>query len=137
MPRPAKDDTYGTRILRMGSAKGFDIWELQVKLIGWGSGTDNDGVGNAMDPVRLTAEFDTTTRDAVLRFQKAHKLPMTGEVDGQVYRALDREAALHPVVMRDLRCPCALGKNDGPIVCRCTGMNGSTPPQPNPHPDVG
>ena len=124
MPRPDKNNDahkeYGLRVLQLGSPKGYDIWELQVKLIGWGSGTENDGIGALMDPVRLTSEFDTTTRDAVLRFQKAHQLPLTGIADSTLMRALDREAALHPVLVHDLKCPCARGDNDGPILCRCT-----------------
>src|SRR5579872_1275215 len=116
MPLPTEHPTYGERILRMGAPKGLDIWNLQVKLIGWGSGSDNDGIGNTMDPVHLTGEFDSTTRDAVMRFQKAHRLPVTGIVDARVFRAIDAEAALHPVLMFDLRCPCASKKNDGPIL---------------------
>src|ERR1041384_5616512 len=105
MPRPTTHKDYGQRVLKLGSEKGLDIWELQLKLIGWGSGTDNDGIGSVMDPVRITGEFDNTTRDAVMRFQKAHKLPVTGIVDGEVFCGIDREPALHPVVVHDLRCP--------------------------------
>ena len=137
MPRVTENPNYGVRELYLGSPKGLDIWHLQVKLIGWGSGTDNDGVGHPMDPVRLTGEFDTTTRDAVLRFQIAHKLPATGRVDGGTFKAIDREAAVHPVVVNDLKCPCARGDNDGPILCRCTGHNGASPPVANPHPQEG
>jgi Putative peptidoglycan binding domain len=137
MPRVTENPSYGVRELYLGCPKGLDVWNLQVKLIGWGSGLDNDGVGQTMDPVRLTGEFDTTTRDAVLRFQLAHKLGATGRVDGCIFRAIDREAALHPVVMNDLKCPCARGDNDGPIQCRCTGHNGANPPVPNPHKDEG
>ncbi len=137
MPRVTDNPTYGVRKLYLGCPKGLDVWNLQVKLIAWGSGSDNDGIGNTMDPVRLTGEFDTTTRDAVMRFQLGHKLPVTGIVDGRVFRDIDLEAALHPVVMFDLRCPCARGDNDGPILCRCTGVDAASPPQPKPHPDEG
>ena len=137
MPRVTDNPNYGIRELYLGCPKGLDIWNLQVKLIGWGSGSDKDGVGRTMDPVRLTGEFDTTTRDAVLRFQLAHKLAATGRVDSCTFRAIDREAALHPVVMNDLKCPCVRGDNDGPILCRCTGVDGATPPAPLPHKDQG
>jgi hypothetical protein len=137
MPRVTDNPTYGARNLFLGCPKGLDIWNLQVKLIGWGSGSDNDGIGNTMDPVRLTGEFDSTTRDAVLRFQVAHKLPATGMVDGCMFRSIDREAALHPVLINDLKCPCVRGANDGPIRCRCTGLDANTPPRPVPHPDEG
>ena len=137
MPRVTDNPTYGARNLYLGCPKGLDIWNLQVKLIGWGSGSDNDGVGNTMDPVRLTGDFDSTTRDAVLRFQLAHKLPATGMVDGCMFRAIDREAALHPVLINDLKCPCVRGDNDGPILCRCTGDDGNTPPRPVAHPYEG
>lgn len=117
--------------------KGRDVWELQIKLIGWGSGSDNDGIGACWDPVRVTGKFDTTTRDAVMRFQKAHKLPVTGIADVPLFRALDREPAYHPVLLHDLKCPCAHKLNDGPILCRCTGMDNSTPPKANPHKEEG
>jgi len=137
MPRSTTHNVYGKRVLQLGCEKGLDVWNLQVKLIGWGSGSDNDGIGNVMDPVRLTGEFDSTTRDAVMRFQKAHKLPLNGIADPALFWALDREAALHPVVVHDMRCPCAIGKNDGPIHCRCTGLDTSTPPKPKQHPSEG
>lgn len=138
MARPTEHPTYCERALQLGCEKGLDVWELQIKLIGWGSGSDNDGIGNTMDPMRLTGEFDTTTRDAVMRFQKAHELPVNGIVDSAVFTAIDREIALHPVLVRDFQCPCARGDNDGPILCRCTGMDTTkTPPEANPHPDEG
>ena len=120
MARPTANKVYGARPLVFGCADGLDVWNLQVKLIGWGSGSDNDDIGNVMDPVRLTGTFDATTRDAVMRFQKGHKLPVTGIVDGGVFAAIDREIALHPVMLHTLFCPCVSGANDGPIVCRCT-----------------
>jgi hypothetical protein len=125
MARPDTKKVYGARPLLLGCEKGLDVWELQVKLIGWGSGTKNDDIGNVMDPVRLTGEFNSTTRDAVMRFQKGHKLPITGIVDGPVFLAIDREVALHPVMMHSLRCPCVTGANDGPILCRCTKHDGA------------
>lgn len=120
MARPS-NHPYGERILRLQTSllNGRDVWELQIKLIGWGSGSANDGIGNVMDPVRVTGNFDTTTRDAVMRFQKAHKLPITGVVDSVVFLAIDKEAALHPLPIHDLKCPCARGDNDGEIPCRC------------------
>lgn len=120
MARPDTTHPYGKRVLQLiPESKGLDVWELQIKLIGWGSGTDNDGIGNVMDPVRVTGTYDTTTHDAVMRFQKAHKLPVNGIVDAAVFRAIDREAALHPVLVHEMRCPCVHGDNDGPILCRC------------------
>ena len=136
MALPTKHKDYGGRILRLGIEDGLDIWNLQVKLIGWGSGTDNEGIGNLMDPMRLSGKFDTTTRDAVMRFQQAHRIPVTGCVDGPTFRAIDREVALHPVVMSDLRCPCVTGANDGPIPCQCAGME-NTPPTPKKHEEEG
>jgi hypothetical protein len=126
MPKPTRpaateQTKYGSRVLRLlPKCEGLDVWELQIKLIGWGSGANPDGVGNAMDPVRVTGTFDTTTRDAVLRFQKAHKLRCTGEVDEPTFLAIDREAALHPVLVHEMKCPCARGENTGDILCRCS-----------------
>ena len=137
MPRVTENPNYGVRELFLGCPKGLDVWNLQLKLIGWGSGSDNDGVGQIMDPVRLTGDFDSTTRDAVLRFQLAHKLPATGMVDGCMFRSIDREAALHPVLVHDMKCPCVRGDNDGPIPCRCTGVTTATPPVAIPHADEG
>ena len=117
MPRPG-GPAYGSRALEIGT-DGLDTWELQLKLIGWGSGSDSDGIGLFMDPVRVHGTFDTTTRDAVKRFQKAHALSVTGVVDGNTFRAIDHELVEHPVRLADLTCPCAAGKNDGPILCRC------------------
>lgn len=125
MARPGGPD-YGTRVLEPGVSAGRDVWELQIKLIGWGSGSDDDGIGSVMDPARVNGDYDSTTRDAVKRFQKAHGLPITGAVDVATYRALDREAGDHPVFVTDLRCPCVTGANDGPILCRC-----------NKHPSAG
>lgn len=118
MPRPG-GPAYGSRLIEPGVPDGLDVWELQIKLLGWGSGTDNEGIGLFMDPVKVHGKFDSTTRDAVKRFQKAHGLGVTGVVDGATFRALDDELGDHPILLSDLRCPCALGKNDGPILCRC------------------
>jgi hypothetical protein len=117
MARPA-GPAYGFRTLEMGT-DGLDTWELQVKLIGWGSGTDNDGIGGLMDPVRVNGTFDATTRDAVKRFQMAHGLPPTGIVDPNTFRAIDDEVRNHPISIANLKCPCVSGKNDGGILCRC------------------
>jgi hypothetical protein len=117
MPRPA-GPAYGSRELTLGT-DGLDTWELQIKLIGWGSGSDNDGIGQLMDPVKVHGTFDATTADAVKRFQKAHGLSVTGVVNGQTFRAIDRELVEHPISLDDLRCPCVKGVNDGPILCRC------------------
>jgi len=118
MSRPASPE-YGSRVLEPGVSSGRDVWELQIKLIGWGSGSDSEGIGQGMDPVRVNGNYDGTTRDAVKRFQKAHTLPITGVVDVGTYRAIDREAAAHPIFVADLACPCTTGVNDGPILCRC------------------
>ncbi|MBT3289267.1 MAG: hypothetical protein HN380_18125 [Victivallales bacterium] len=121
MPRPTTNP-YGERVLRFQTPAltGKDVWDLQIKLIGWGSGSDNDGIGVPMEPVRVTGTFDATTRDAVMRFQKAHDLPITGTVDGSVFRTVDHEAARHPILLHHLKCPCVHKENDGPIFCRCT-----------------
>jgi hypothetical protein len=119
MALPTENKDYGQRILQLGCKDGLDIWHLQTKLIGWGSGSETDDIGAANDPVRLTGKFDATLRDAVMRFQKAHRLPLTGIVDCAVYTAIDREVALHPVLISDLTCPCIRGANDGPIPCLC------------------
>lgn len=126
MPRTRPDASpttkYGCRPLQLvPQSQGLDVWELQIKLIGWGSGTDNDSIGNLMDPVRVTGKFDSTTRDALMRFQKAHKLPITGIADDRTFRAIELEAALHPVMVWDLRCPC-VRRTDDPDPdknCRC------------------
>ena len=117
MPRPS-GPAYGSRVLELGM-DGLDVWELQIKLVGWGSGSDNDGIGSLMDPVRLTGKLDATTRDAVRRFQKAHGLALTGVVDGPTFRAMDDEVQHHGIPFESLKCPCVSGKNDGPIPCRC------------------
>jgi peptidoglycan hydrolase-like protein with peptidoglycan-binding domain len=109
---------YGSRALELGT-DGLDTWELQIKIIGWGSGSDNDGIGSVMDPVRVHGKFDTTTRDAVKRFQRAHGLTVTGVVDGNVFRAIDDELQAHPISISSLQCPCTTGKNKGVIPCRC------------------
>jgi len=119
MPRP-DDPPYGERVLQLaGAMKGRDVWELQIKLIGWGSGSDNEGVGAPMMPVRVTGTFDLATRDAVKRFQTALTLPVTGIADATVFQAIDAEAGKYPVLVHSMRCPCADGKNAGDILCRC------------------
>lgn len=121
-PVATPDTKYGSRPLQLlPKSEGLDVWELQIKLIGWGSGTDNDSIGNLMDPVRVTGKFDSTTRDALMRFQNAHKLPLTGVADDATFRAIDLEAALHPVMVWDMRCPC-VRRTDDPDPdknCRC------------------
>ena len=122
MPRPAAtaQTAYGIRSLQIvPKCEGRDVWELQIKLLGWGSGSDNDGIGNVLDPVRVTGKFDSTTRDAVMRFQKALKLAVTGIVDAETFFAIDKEAALYPLFTHQMRCPCLKGDNDGPILCKC------------------
>ncbi len=111
MPRPG-GPAYGSRELTIGT-DGLDTWELQIKLLGWGSGSDNDGIGQLMDPVKVNGKYDATTADAVRRFQKAHGLSVTGVVNGNTFRAIDHETVDHPVMIADLRCPCAFGKNTG------------------------
>src|SRR4051812_35172395 len=123
VPRPG-GPAYGSRTLELGT-DGLDTWELQIKLIGWGSGSGSDGIDSAMDPVRVNGEVDATTRDAVKRFQKAHALAPTGAVEGGTFRAIDDEARAHPIAIASLRCPCVNGKNDGPILCRCANHDGA------------
>src|SRR5689334_11712129 len=119
--RPTDFPDYGSRQLQIDPpCTGLDVWHLQIKLLAWGSGTDNDDVGNVMQPVIVNGKFDAATRDAVMRFQKAHKLKITGIVDGETFRHIDTESALHPVFVHTLKCPCVKGDNDGPILCRCT-----------------
>lgn len=117
MPRP-EEHPYGSRILERGMV-GRDVWELQIKLIAWGSGSENDGIGAFLAPVAVTGRLDTITADAVRRFQKHLGLPVSGVVDHATFRAIDDEAAAYPITVGDLRCPCVTGKNDGPIPCRC------------------
>jgi hypothetical protein len=121
MARPANNPDYGKRSLQFDPAcDGLDVWELQIKLLAWGSGTDNDGIGNILEPMKATGTFDRRTRDAVLRFQKAVGLPVNGVVDSNTFFAIDREAMLYPVLVHQAKCPCFAGANDGPILCRCT-----------------
>ncbi len=119
MPRPG-GPPYGERTLQLLPAcEGRDVWELQIKLIGWGSGSDNDGIGAPYMPVKVTGKFDKTTRDAVKRFQQALALPITGIVDAATFREIDREAARYAVMPHVMRCPCIL-PDPVPIRCRCT-----------------
>ncbi|MBZ5689654.1 MAG: peptidoglycan-binding protein [Acidobacteriia bacterium] len=121
MARPASNPDYGKRTLQIDPAcDGLDVWELQIKLFAWGSGTDNDGIGNILEPMKVTGTFDRRTRDSVMRFQKAVGLPVNGAVDSNTFYAIDREAVLYPVLIYQLKCPCVTGANDGPILCRCT-----------------
>src|SRR6185369_9307700 len=96
MARPG-GPAYGSRVMDLGVSDGLDVWELQIKLIGWGSGSDNDGIGQLLDPVKVHGKFDVTTADAVRRFQKAHGLSITGAVDGPTLRAIDHEITDHPI----------------------------------------
>ncbi len=126
MPRPA-GPPYGERVLKLEPPMtGRDVWELQIKLIAWGSGPDPDGIGSPNMPVRVNGTFDRATRDAVKRFQNAATLPVTGVVDDATFAAIDKEAARWPVIVWDMRCPCADGKNAQAIRCRC-----------NEHPSAG
>ena len=118
MARPG-GPAYGSRALELGVDDGLDVWELQIKLLGWGSGSDNDGIGQLLDPVKVHGTYDVTTADAVRRFQKAHGLSITGALDGSTFRAIDHEITDHPISIASLQCPCVTGKNNGPIPCRC------------------
>jgi len=112
MARPANNPDYGKRTLQFDPAcDGLDVWELQIKLLAWGSGTDNDGIGNILEPMKVTGTFDRRTRDAVLRFQKAVGLPVNGVVDSNTFFAIDREAMLYPVLVHQAKCPCVSGAN--------------------------
>src|SRR5260370_9504680 len=104
MALPTENKEYGQRMLQLGCKDGLDIWHLQTKLIGWGSASDNDGIGAANDPVRLTAKFDATLRDAVIRFQKAHRLPLTAIFNCAGYTAIDRKVPLLPILISNLTC---------------------------------
>ena len=120
MARPNDHADYGARTLQMEPAcSGRDVWELQIKLIGWGSGSDNDGIGGVYEPMKVTGTFDLRTCHAVMRFQQAVKLKVNGIVDSSTFQALDREPALYPVLIHQTKCPCVTGANDGPIFCRC------------------
>jgi hypothetical protein len=130
MERPTDHPDYGARTLQIDPpCSGRDVWDLQIKLIGWGSGPDNDGIGGVFEPMKVTGTFDLRTRHAVMRFQKAVGLKVTGTVDSATFHALDREAALYPVLIHLTKCPCVTKANDKPTLCRCCG--------PNPHPDTG
>jgi hypothetical protein len=119
-PNSTPTTAYGVRTLQIDpECKGRDVWELQIKLLGWGSGTDNEGIGNFFEPMKVNGTYDRRTRDAVMRFQKALKLPVDGIVDSATFSAIDREAALYPIFVHQMKCPCVKGENDGPILCRC------------------
>ena len=120
MPSRPTAPPYGERRLHLDPpCSGRDVWELQIKLIAWGSGSNREGVGAPFMPVRVHGAFDLATQGAVRRFQRALALPVTGEVDAATFRAIDREAALFPVLVHPMRCRCAAGKNAGLIHCRC------------------
>lgn len=120
MARPTDHADYGARPLQFDPpCSGRDVWELQIKLIGWGSGSDNDNIGGVYEPMKVTGTFDLRTRHAVMRFQKAVGLKVTGIVDSPTFQAIDREAALYPVLIHQMKCPCVTGANAGPIFCRC------------------
>jgi hypothetical protein len=120
MARPTDHADYGIRTLQLTPpCSGRDVWELQIKLIGWGSGSDNDSIGNVYEPVKVNGTFDLSTAHAVMRFQRTVGLNVTGIVDAATYQALDREPALYPVLIHEARCACITGANDGPIFCRC------------------
>src|SRR5450759_283870 len=99
MKRPA-GPSYGERNLQLlPVSQGRDVWELQIKLIAWGSGSNNDGIGTPYMPVRVTGTFDAATRDAVKRFQHAlGNLPVNGIVDSATFLAIDREAGTYAVM---------------------------------------
>lgn len=119
MRRPA-GPPYGERALQLVPAsEGRDVWELQIKLIAWGSGANNDGIGAPFMPVLVTGKFDRATHDAVKRFQRTAGLPLTGIVDARTFRAIDREAAQYAVMVHTMRCPC-IKPDPIPIQCRCT-----------------
>jgi hypothetical protein len=119
MKRPSAPP-YGERVLRHDPpSEGRDVWELQIKLIAWGSGSNNDGIGAPLMPVLVTGKFDRATHDAVKRFQHMAALPMTGIVDAHTFRAIDREPGQYAVMVHPLRCPC-IKPDPIPIQCRCT-----------------
>jgi hypothetical protein len=119
-PNSTATTEYGVRTLQIDpQCTGRDVWELQIKLLAWGSGTDNEGIGNLLEPMKVTGTFDRRTRDAVLRFQKALGLPVNGAVDSVTFYAIDREPVLYPILLHQLRCPCGTGANSGAILCRC------------------
>src|SRR5580704_15131717 len=119
-PNSTATTEYGVRTLQIDpQCTGRDVWELQIKLLAWGSGTDNEGIGNLLEPMKVTGTFDRRTRDAVLRFQKALGLPVNGAVDSVTFYAIDREPVLYPILLHQLRCPCGTGANSGATLCRC------------------
>ena len=119
-PNATATTTYGVRSLQVIPAcDGRDVWELQIKLLGFGSGSDNDGIGSPYEPMKVTGTFDMCTAHAVMRFQKALGLKVTGIVDAATFATIDREAALYPLLPYEMKCPCVRGDNDGPILCKC------------------
>lgn len=118
MKRPSSP-AYGNRTLQIDPpCKGRDVWELQIKLIAWGSGSRTDNIGAPYMPVVVNGTFDAATRAAVKRFQQALNLPITGIVDPSTFRAIDGEAALYAVMAHTMQCPCIL-PDPLPIMCRC------------------
>lgn len=118
MKRPTSP-RYGKRTLQTDpQSKGLDVWELQIKLIAWGSGSNNDTIGAPYMPVIVNGTYDATTRDAVKRFQRALNLPVTGIVDAATFLAIDGEAAIYAVMPHTMQCPCIL-PDPIPIMCRC------------------
>lgn len=120
MKRP-NGPPYGERPLQLlPVSQGRDVWDLQIKLLAWGSGSNNDGIGAPYMPVRVTGTFDVATRDAVKRFQKKlGNLPVNGMVDAATFLAIDREAGVYAAMPHTMRCPC-IRKDPLPIICRCT-----------------
>jgi len=118
MKRPSSPP-YGERVLQLDPpCQGRDVWDLQIKLIAWGSGSNNDGIGAPFMPVLVTGKFDRATHDAVKRFQRTAGLPLTGIVDAHTFRAIDREGGQYAVMVHTMRCPC-IEPEPMPIRCRC------------------
>lgn len=103
---------YGDRELSSGMS-GDDVQDLQVKLSGW------FGTYPANKP-RWDGTFDSTTEDAVMRFQVAHNIPDTGVVDHWTFAAIDNEADDHFFSLERYKCPARRGG------CKGYGSNKST-----------
>ena len=81
------------RILVSGS-QGAEVSELQGSLL---------SLDLSIDPEELSsAVFGSTTRRAVVEFQRKHKLPATGAVDDVTAEALQQELASQPTQFRVL-----------------------------------